>query len=81
MTEEPSRPSLPPGLAIPHPSRCDPHRQDYAEILARHAEAIAARQHFYTDPATGHQVWTAVALWERGFCCEAGCRHCPYAGR
>jgi hypothetical protein len=26
----------------------------------------------------GKFVWTAEFLIKRGFCCEAGCRNCPY---
>lgn len=35
----------------------------------------------YKDPATGLLVFTAGYLWERGYCCDTGCRHCPYVGR
>lgn len=34
--------------------------------------------HYYRDPVTGADVWTARYLAERGFCCNGGCRHCPY---
>lgn len=33
---------------------------------------------WYRDPDTGAFVWTAKYLSERGFCCNGGCRHCPY---
>ena len=26
----------------------------------------------------GYMVFTAHYLLKRGFCCESGCRHCPY---
>lgn len=26
----------------------------------------------------GKFIWTAEFLTKRGFCCEAGCRNCPY---
>ncbi|HLJ74252.1 MAG TPA: DUF5522 domain-containing protein [Thermoanaerobaculia bacterium] len=26
-------------------------------------------------------VFTAKYLLKRGYCCESGCRHCPYQGR
>jgi len=32
----------------------------------------------YLDPKTGLLVLTASYLAERGHCCGAGCRHCPY---
>lgn len=43
-----------------------------------HQEAVAQGKHWYTDPKSGYLVMTALFLSERGFCCEAGCRHCPY---
>ena len=33
---------------------------------------------YYIDPANGLLVFTAKYLKERGYCCESGCRHCPY---
>lgn len=33
---------------------------------------------WYRDPATGLEVWTRKFLLDRGFCCNGGCRHCPY---
>jgi hypothetical protein len=29
----------------------------------------------------GLLVFTAVFLLRRGYCCESGCRHCPYQNR
>ena len=29
----------------------------------------------------GRWVFTAHYLKERGYCCESGCRHCPYGFR
>jgi len=81
MGDDRKRSSLPPELVTPHPGRCDPRRPDYAEIRARHAAALEAGEPTYIDPATGFQAWTAAALWEMGFCCESGCRHCPYVKR
>ena len=26
----------------------------------------------------GYRVFTAQYLLKRGYCCESGCRHCPY---
>jgi hypothetical protein len=31
---------------------------------------------FYREGA--YMVFTAKFLFERGYCCESGCRHCPY---
>lgn len=62
----------------PAPSRLDPSRPDRAEILERHARACAAGLSTYLDPATGFTVLTADYLAERGYCCDQGCRHCPW---
>jgi hypothetical protein len=32
---------------------------------------------FYIN-AEGLMVFTAVYLRKRGYCCQSGCRHCPY---
>lgn len=47
--------------------------------MALHAAAVAAGVPVYRDPATGYSVFTAAFLADRGYCCESGCRHCPYA--
>ncbi|HZI94773.1 MAG TPA: DUF5522 domain-containing protein [Patescibacteria group bacterium] len=73
--------ALPEHLRTPHPSRLDPARADYAVIMKRHDEATAGHLSLYVDPLTGASVFTALALWERGYCCESGCRHCPYLAR
>ena len=49
-----------------------------AEVLARHAAAVAAGEPGYDDPATGYFVFTAAHHRARGECCGSGCRHCPY---
>ena len=51
-----------------------------AEILARHEQALDSRMSTYLDPVTGFVVFTADYLSERGYCCSAGCRHCPWEG-
>jgi hypothetical protein len=71
--------ALPPGRRTPLTERLDPSRADHAAILAAHEQAMAAGYDGYVDPATGYVVFTAQALWDRGRCCETGCRHCPYA--
>jgi hypothetical protein len=30
------------------------------------------------DPKTGYLVFTRSYHLKRGFCCNSGCRHCPY---
>ncbi len=72
---------LPRDRRAPHPARLDPARDDYASIVEAHETAIARGEPGYLDPATGRFVFTAQALWERGACCESGCRHCPYLDR
>jgi hypothetical protein len=43
-----------------------------------HLEAIRQGKDSYQDPETGYTVLTAKFLWDRGDCCNSGCRHCPY---
>ena len=76
MTDD-ARP-LPDRLRLPHRHRLDPEDADYDLILRRHEEAMAAGRSHYVDPRSGALVFTAAALWERGYCCDSGCRHCPY---
>jgi hypothetical protein len=65
-------------LTEPHPDRLAPGDPQRAEILARHAAALAAGDAGYIDPESGLFVLTAAYLAQRGWCCEQGCRHCPY---
>ena len=65
-------------LTEPHPDRLSPARPDYAVILAAHAAALRNGAGSYTDPASGLTVLTSGYLAQRGYCCESGCRHCPY---
>ena len=37
-----------------------------------------AAEDYYMDPKTGFMVFTERYLLKRGFCCDSGCRHCPY---
>lgn len=46
--------------------------------LKQHEDAVARGQLFYMDAMSGYQVWTALYLTQRGYCCQSGCRHCPY---
>lgn len=65
-------------LTEPHPDRLAPAHPLRAEILARHAAALAAGEAGYLDPGSGLFVLTAAFLAQRGPCCDQGCRHCPY---
>jgi ATP-binding cassette subfamily B (MDR/TAP) protein 1 len=47
-------------------------------IDALHHAACAAGARSYRDPASGYQVFTALAHEARGSCCGFGCRHCPF---
>lgn len=49
-----------------------------AAVIAAHDAAVAAGEDGYVDPLTGLFVFTAAYLADRGHCCDAGCRHCPY---
>jgi hypothetical protein len=50
----------------------------YDEVVSRHDRAAALGLSAYLDPITGYTVLTASYLCDRGYCCNAGCRHCPY---
>jgi hypothetical protein len=72
---------LPAPLAVPDPGRLDPSRADYRAVLAAHRQAVEAGEDGYLDPATGLWCFTAAYHWERGSCCDSGCRHCPYVNQ
>jgi hypothetical protein len=72
---------LPEDLLVPHPRRLPPGTPGYDKILALHIEAVRSGQALYKDPISGLSVLTAVQLWERGYCCYSGCRHCPWVER
>ena len=38
-------------------------------------ELIEGQDFYYEGP---YMVFTAKFLRDRGYCCESGCRHCPY---
>jgi hypothetical protein len=72
---------LPADRRRPHPDRLSRDHPAFDRILAEHEAALAVGDDGYLDPVTGLFVLTAGFLWERGFCCESGCRHCPYVAR
>jgi len=72
---------LDPALLVPHPSRLDPTRSDHAAIVEAHQHAVDLGETAYADPTTGLLVMTAQHLWDRGECCDQGCRHCPFLAR
>jgi hypothetical protein len=72
---------LPEELLVPHRRRLSPNHPLYDEIMAAHEAAIGEGRSLYRDPDTDLYVMTAVHLWERGYCCYSGCRHCPWLER
>ena len=65
-------------LSEPHLSRLPMDHPMRKEILVAHEAAMASGEPGYTDPGTSLFVFTAAYLADRGYCCERGCRHCPY---
>ena len=65
-------------LTRPHEARLRYDDEGYEEILGAHALALQEGRPGYLDPATGLFVLTATYLAARGYCCDNGCRHCPY---
>lgn len=65
-------------LTEPAGSRLPADQPAREEILAAHAAALDAGEPGYHDPVSGLFVLTAGFLAARGFCCQRGCRHCPY---
>ena len=66
-------------LTVPLRRRYSRRHHTFDIGMALHSAAIAAGVPVYEDPATGNSVFTAAFLADRGYCCESGCRHCPYA--
>lgn len=69
---------LPASRRVPLVARLDPAHPGYELVLAVHERALAADAPTYPDPLSGFDVLTAAELWARGFCCDSGCRHCPF---
>ncbi len=65
-------------LEEPHPGRLSPDDPSYLDIIRAHTEALEAGADSYLDPRSRLTVLTAGFLARRGYCCESGCRHCPY---
>jgi hypothetical protein len=62
----------------PHTRRLRPTHPHRDEILRRHAAAMERGAPVYTDPVSRLSVFTADFLASRGWCCNSGCRHCPF---
>ena len=65
-------------LGKPIPRRLQGTHPHFVEIMRRHASAVDGRLPCYQDPVSGLSVMTAEFLASRNYCCESGCRHCPY---
>src|ERR1700722_19123893 len=46
---------------------------------SEHERALREGRGWYADPQTGYTVFTELHHLQRGSCCGAGCRHCPFA--
>jgi len=75
---EPSPPLRDRWIDEPHAARLAPGNPRAEEILGRHRASVDANLPTYADPLTGFSVFTAAFLAKRGYCCESGCRHCPF---
>jgi len=51
--------------------------EDWKVESAPEARLVAGEDYYAEGAAI---VFTAGYLWRRGYCCESGCRHCPYRG-
>lgn len=69
---------LPDALVDPHPLRLDPTSPGAEAVVAAHREAVDDGADGYADPMTGLFSFTAAYHWDKGECCELGCRHCPW---
>lgn len=65
-------------LGLPATSRLSLDAPKRHEILAAHSAGVERREAGYVDPVSGLFVLSAWFLADRGYCCERGCRHCPY---
>lgn len=70
---------LPVERRLPLTARLDPAHPAYSLVLEAHEAALSADVATYRDPLSGLEVLTAAELWTRGFCCNSGCRHCPFS--
>ncbi|MFY0593700.1 DUF5522 domain-containing protein [Roseivirga sp.] len=45
---------------------------------SKQKEYVASKTEDYYIGKDGKLVFTALYLQKRGYCCQNGCRHCPY---
>jgi len=69
---------LRPEPRVPLTERLDPNDPKTEKILAAHEVACANKEQGYLDPYTRLFVMTVEFHMDRGYCCERGCRHCPF---
>ena len=69
---------LPRERRLPLIDRLSPRHGQYARLIAAHETAMRVGAPGYVDPVSGFFVFTAAEHWDRGVCCNSGCRHCPY---
>jgi hypothetical protein len=65
-------------LTVPSEKRMPLTTPKREERLAAHEAAMSAGLDGYNDPVNNMFVMTAKSLADKGFCCDSGCRHCPY---
>jgi uncharacterized protein DUF5522 len=51
-------------------------KDETAEGGSEEVHALQEGDDYYLED--GLMVFTAAFLQRRGYCCESGCRHCPY---
>jgi hypothetical protein len=62
-------PAIPPKFPLPPaPAAAQPE-------TAPQTQELAPEDSYYDGP---YLVFTAAYHLKRGYCCESGCRHCPY---
>jgi hypothetical protein len=52
--------------------------KDNSKIKTVNKKLIAASDYYIED---GNLVFTAAYHIKRGYCCQQGCRHCPYGSK
>jgi len=66
------------GVLMPSANGFGSSSEHFSLIMELHDAAVVAGIACYRDPRSGLSVMTAEFLNKRGYCCESGCRHCPY---
>ena len=64
MTPPPAKPAPPPNPATAAEQKASPTTPE-----------LAPEDYYYEGP---YLVFTAAYHLKRGYCCNSGCRHCPY---